>query len=209
MSIVEYIGSIVSINGKKNSCPTCWETVATRKYQRMVKEWNWQEPDEAKRDYGHLHSILTDTDYVFKDLTPEMEVTIGNRLQWFIDTPFPRYNKLPKLFVIGDRAVEIPKNVGDLSIGQNIMMRQVIDKSNYLEENIARAIAIYLQPKLDKSRFNVDRVNELEKEILEMPIHRTFALGFFLLKRANGIGSKLMRILSRILNNRWRSSKRT
>lgn len=184
------------VNGKKVKCPTCYEELITGTYQRILKEWGVDEPDVAKRDFLQLFSILTNTTFSVLHQTSHNEQTIWNAIRWYFEQPFKVSDKLPKFLEINGRIIEIPKRVGDLSFGQNVQLRQLLDKSKLLEENISAAVAVYLQPLYDNKKFDYDKAMKLEETISQMPIHLTYPVGFFLLKAVMRDGWKP--------TNKWR-----
>jgi len=183
----------IIINGNKILCPGCYEELTTGTFQRIVKEWDAEEKNIAKLDYFKLFSILTNTNYKSIDQTPENDQTIWNAIGWYVMQPFKFSTELPKILQIGERMISVPRRVGALGTGQNILLRQIIDNSKYMEENISMAVAICLQPLYDNSKFDYDRAVELEKIILEMPIYLTHPVGFFLLQTVRMDGWKHIR----------------
>lgn len=171
----------LSINGTKVKCPGCYEELTTGTFQNVFLKWDMDEPDFAKRDYFKLFSIINNIDAEIKR-TPENEAVIWDAVRWFLYQPFKFSAQLPKVLKIGDKIVTVPRSCGPLSSGQNINLKQVIDKSHFMEEGISKAVAICLQPIYDESKYDYDRAMELEKSILEMPIYLTHPVGFFLLQ---------------------------
>lgn len=220
------------LNGRPYQCATCKEELTTDQYQRILKEWGIDQPDLMKRDWLKLFCILTNSNFPAVNMTKEVEQAIWECVAWVLawDLRFPA--ELPKVFEIGDRILSLPKKVGACSFGQNVILKQVIDRSKYIEENIAMATAVYLTPeyfgeldndkKLRPAEFTAEKARELEKEILKMPAHLVYPVGFFLLNRANQSGMRfskrssptqrslkqsLKRMLPRLL--RWRNSQNT
>lgn len=171
------------VNGHKKTIPSCYEEVSTRHYQQMVKEWIDDKPI-AEKDYFKLFCILTDTNFKSFQASSVNEATIWNAIRWTVEQNFQFSDVFPKVLKIGDKLITLPKKVGALSIGQNIHLRQLLDKSKYVEENLSMATAIYLQPLIDNSKFDYDRAVEIEKEIAEMPAYLIRPVGFFLLTNA-------------------------
>ena len=178
----------VKLNGKQYKIPSTWQEVTVRQYVRILKEWE-PEKDIADRDYFILLKIITNERFAGMENTLENQVTLTSLLGWVVTEPFKFSETLPKVLQIGDRAYNIPEDPRDLSIGQNIHLRRdYIDKAKILEENISMATAIYLQPTIDNSLFQMKRAVEISKQIDEMPISLIYPIGFFLLKRALGFG---------------------
>jgi hypothetical protein len=206
----------VRLDGKKIACPSCYEQLKTGVYQRAISEWEHEKP-LIERDFFKLFSILTETDF---NIVPsvENEQTIWNAVQWFVTEAFRFSSGLPKVIQIGDKIVDVPPKIGALSIGQNILLRQAIEKCKYAEESISNAMAICLQPLYNDGPFNPAKVDPLERLISEMPIYLTHPIGFFFLQTAGITGRKhtskwhrlrdnLKQTLSRLLPRwqRWRS----
>lgn len=197
------------INCNKVLIPGCYEELSTGLFQRIVKQWDgFKEPDPAKRDYFRLFCIMVGMDFKSSELSSGVKVSMENAIDWFAFQPYKFPTELPKVLKLGKQIIAIPRNIGELGIGQNIFLRQIIDKSETLEECISMAVATYLQPIYDNGKFDTARVEQLEKEIAEMPIHLTHPIGFFLLKRAARSGWKPGSVWRRILHNLKQSLKR-
>lgn len=178
----------VKINGKTYQCVTSFQEMKTRHYVRVLKEWD-QDKDVAERDYFKLLSILTDTNYIRTDSAVENDITIMDCVGWVITQPFEFDKELPKVMEVSGKIIEVPRDPASLSIGQNIHLRRdYIDKSVLIEESMAIATAIYLQPIIDNGKFSMARARELAKTVDEMPISIVYPIGFFLLKRASTFG---------------------
>lgn len=161
-------------------------------YLRIIKEWD-QDIDIADRDYFKLLKILTGANFIGFEKTIENDLSIINAVGWVITQPFEFSKTPPKVLAIAGKKIDIPQDISELSIGQNIHLRRdYIDKSQALEENIAIAAAIYLQPIIDGGPFKIKRAEALAKEIEEMPINLIYPIGFFLLNRAMTFGMPSM-----------------
>lgn len=184
----------VSIN-KTNvgSIPTSYWEMKARVYESIYRHWNMEPPLE-ERDYVHLFNLLLDSpEKKFKiEDSVEAEEKIWHLVRWVVEET-PRFAEhVPKTFYLGGKEVEIPEDVGALSIGQNIVMRQMLDKGKYLNEFISMAVAIYLQPLIDGTKFVKARALKLYEEVADMPTKDVYPLGFFLLMRANKDGLRPM-----------------
>jgi hypothetical protein len=197
------------LNGEKKKIPGCYPELSTGTYQQVYKKWDgFKEPDLVKRDYFKLSCIISGSNFKDYELSTEQKVTLENTVSWFVDKPLVFNGDIPKVLAIGDKVLTIPKDIGSLSIGQNIFLRQQIEQSKYLEENISIAVATYLQTIYDNAKFDSDRVIELEKIIRELPITHTYQVGFFLLNRAWPNGRMLGIEWRQILSNLKQKSKR-
>lgn len=200
------------LNGKGYDCPSCWEQVTVSQHKQIL---NWDTDKELHdRNFFKLFCILTGTDFNAFDCTPENEVTIWNAIKWAIETPFPD-NELPKALQVGERSIMIPKDLGLCAIGQNIIMRQILESGKVFTSNegkiidydcYAQAVAIYCQPLLDEAKFDYVKAKELIAVINQMPIYLIRPIGFFLLNRVVESGRKPMRnwlqtLISRIVRS--------
>lgn len=199
----------VTLNGQSHDIAECYERLSTRHYQNIISKWDVDEPEIANRDYFKLLCILTDTNFGAFERSSENEDTVYNAVGWVVNQPFSFSTDLPKVLVIGDKTIEVPKRIGTLSIGQNIILKRIIDNSRFVEENIAAAVSVYLQPLYDGRDFNYDRAMELKALVEEMPIYLTHPIGFFLLRRAATSGWKPKRKWLQILSNLSSNLSRT
>jgi hypothetical protein len=203
---------VVTLNGKRYDIPGCYEELKVKHY-RQILNWETDKPIH-ERNFFKLFCILSETQFTEFKASAENEQTIWNCVRWIIEQPFQFSNDVPKVLQIGDKIVSIPKNLGSLSIGQNIIMRQILESAKaYMDKDgkvydydcYDKAVAIYLQPLVDESKFDWDKAQELAKVIDEMPIYLIRPIGFFLLGRAIEDGKRQTRNLrqtqsSRILN---------
>lgn len=189
----------IFLNGERHKCPSCYEELKTGTYQRIVKEWDYEKPQE-ERDYLHLFGILTGSDFTKISDSSEVQVTLRNAIGWFVDTAFKPWDK-PQYLELFELPIQIPEQVGSLSIGQNIALKQHLASCKFIEEAISMAIAIYLQPIIDGKKFSLKRAKAIEPEIRELPIYRTHAIGFFLLSSVMKTGSGTKSLWQRILRS--------
>jgi hypothetical protein len=174
---------VLSVNDLRVPCPICWEETTTAQYQRVkaVKE----------ADLIKLFSALLDLNIqvVEEANADEIETVIYQVASYLLNSPeYFREYPVPINFSVGKNSVIVPRKVESLTVAQTMYLRQQFKEGDYLEQYISLAIAVYLQPLIDGSKFHVERALELEKQIARMPIEDTFPLGFFLLKRLNRYG---------------------
>lgn len=207
---------VVKLNDIKYECPVCWEEVKVKHHQRMISEWDASK-QIADRDYFKLFTILTDSDFKQFHSTAVNEVTIWNAIRWVIEQPFKFSNEMPKALQICGKSIVLPTKVGDLSIGQNIHLRQAIDQSQALFDdkgniveysNYSLAVAIYLQPLIDGKKFDYERALEVEKDILEMPAYKIRPIGFFIAANVLKYGRMPVRNWLKTLANHIKTRRR-
>lgn len=198
----------LKLNGKPTDCPTSYDELNTETYQRIFKEWDLQK-ELHERDFFKLFCILTGSPFTQVDQSPENEAAIWELTRWVIEQNYT-FTEAPEYIEIEGKKLSIPENIGSLSIGQNIILKQLLEKSKYLEESISMAMAVYLQPIYHESKFNYQKALEIERVIKRMPIKDTYQVGFFLLSRALKDGQKhssnwhlIQKHLSKKLKRMW------
>jgi hypothetical protein len=200
----------IKLNGTHFKCASCLEELKVKHYLKILKEWD-NDTDIADRDYFKLLNILTDGKFSGYDKTIENDITIFDLVGWVITQPLTFEKKPPKGFVFEyqHRPIPIPEDISELTIGQNIHLRRdYIDKSTFIEENIAISTAIYLQPIIDGKKFNIKRAEEICREIENMPVHKVYPLGFFLANRAKKFGMPSALTWSRIRTSLGRTLRK-
>jgi hypothetical protein len=188
---------VINLNGTKKDIPVCFEELTTRQYEMLIPELA---KDMENRDHFKIFNIIAGTNFSSYNVTSEIEVTIWNAIKWIYEQPFP-LNEMPKVLTFKGNNITLPKNVKALSIGQNVALKQLVVKAQYLEENISSAVAIYLQPIIDGAKFNSERVDEIKKEVDQMSCVLIRPIGFFLLKSASTHGSGQMSYSKKMLNS--------
>ena len=211
-----------STRGKeKVLIPEYWGEVTTRQYQKMHSDWD-------ANDLVKLFSILTGIEYktLFEKRDTELEYALIEATRFIYDTePAFKKAKPPPFITIHKRKVRIPKKLGQLSIGQNIIIRQRMDGAKTFEELISIACAVYLQPfydteavgvtkkigkhfektvEIQDGKFNYEKALALEEKILELPISETYPIGFFLLRPQMSYGRNIIKRLRRTITLLWR-----
>ena len=199
---------VINLNGIRKDIASCYEQLTTRKYELLIPEFAVETKD---RDHFKIFQILAGTDFKDYHATSENEVTIWNAIRWLYEQPFEF--EMPKVLRIiegeKNRLVTIPKDITKLSIGQNIVLKQIVARSKYLEENLSAACSVYLQPLFDEAKFDEDRAQELKKTIEEMPVYLIRPIGFFLLMHASKTGRRQTSLWQKILNNLRQNSGAT
>lgn len=206
---------MIELNGERYVMPSCYEELKTKHYCRIHSEWDLDKPEE-QRDYFKLFCILSDSDFKSFVPTNENEVTIWNAIAFVINQPFKFTEEIPKALEVGEKNLSIPRKIEMQSIGQNIILKQQINKVKSFEACIGIATAIYLQPEWSGTKFDFDKAMELKEIIDEMPAYLIYPIGFFLLKGAMSYGkpsqngtshttsSRILKTLNRLLG--WHKS---
>lgn len=186
------------LNGKRADCPQSFEELNARTYQRIFKDWDLTK-EILERDYFKLLCILTDKSFDRFERTPENMVAIEELTRWVVETQ-PNFEVI-KSFTYNQKTIEIPDDLGALPIGQATLLKQRMDQTKFLDENICFAAAVYLQPLFDESKPNLKSILEWEKKFEELPITEIFSVGFFLLSHAKKSSSGRQSVWQKIKNN--------
>lgn len=196
----------IHINDKRGYIPSCWEEVTVWQY---IKILDWEpDKDVADRDYVKLLNILTGDKFAGMEDTIENEITLIDAVGWVVFSQFAFSKEIPKVLQGSTWTVDVPTNIRELSIGQNIHVRREIEKCKVLEQAIPIATAIYLQPLIDKTKFDLNRAKEIAKEIEQMPIYLIHPIGFFLLNHVLTPGRSSVKTWPRVNFNLNKMLKR-
>lgn len=189
-----------SSKSKTISVPVRWEEVTVGLFQKIAKEWNG--------DRLSLFSILTglNADHLQHSTDPLVqEAFIGATRFVFEQNINWSGLPLPSTLEIAGKTVTIPKNVGRLSLGQNIAIRERMEEVQssrkaddlkvffvegfMFDEMLSFAIATYLQPLVDGGQYDDELAEVIERDVLKMPILKAYALGFFFLNQLRNFGA--------------------
>jgi hypothetical protein len=161
------------------SVPLSWDETPTGLFQRYVKEWDGA--DRIK-----LFCIQTGYDETtVRTSTSESLSDIIERCTDYVflnNADFSRL-PLPKVVIIGNKALLIPKDIEEMTIEQNMVLKNAMAGSTDLRELISLACAVYLQPIYDNAPFDHTSYKNLQAFIDACPITDTYPIGFFLLNR--------------------------
>ncbi len=184
----------LKINKKKVKVPSCWEEVTTKQYIELVMSTDHE-------DYIAPFAILVgmDINKIKQTKSYDLENTIFSVID-FLGQGVEAWKEkeLPKFIRVNEKLIEIPTKLGLLTLAQSIALRTRIDSVEYLDEAIAYACAIYLQPLYDDGPFDRDKAAKLEEHILKMPIVDTYPVGFFFLEKYLDYGNPLTRAFNLI-----------
>ena len=204
---------VKSSSGKRTVyLPEWWGEVTTDQYQRLVTEWD-------ACDLVKLFSIMSGIDAkVLSDThDPDLEAALFESVRFVYDTkPVFKETKAPPFVTIEGKKIKIPRKLGILSIGQNIMVRQRMDTAKTFDDLLSITMAIYLQPLYDGAEveryggvtikpaaFDYDRAMVLHDKILALPISEVYPVAFFLLSPLMKSGTSSTNLISRMFTQLW------
>lgn len=172
-------------------CPVDWREMTLDIFQRLYRERN--EGDDPVR----IFSILTDTSYeqLWNEQSEILEAEIYRAVA-FVKNAAQTFRAKPgkdEVIRIGGKKVAYPTKLDKLTVGQNFMIRSKLAQAEKdkqpLETLISYAAAVYLQPIADQAPFDVERVKEIEQELLTRNIYDVYPIGFFWLSKLNNSGA--------------------
>jgi hypothetical protein len=172
----------IYVNESKVRVPLGWHEVSTELYQKIKAI---EEPNIIK-----LFSAVIGLDeaVISESRREELELAMFQVASFAFTEEDFRNDPIPSVWKISDKEIRIPQKLEALTIEQNLLLRQRLTQTKFIEQCISYATAVYLQPLVDGGKFNAERVPELEAIILSMPIEKTFPVGFFLLRRLQNFG---------------------
>lgn len=161
--------------------------------ETFIKVQSW----DGKEDL-QLFTMVTGIPYATlnNNVQKSLENYIGAAISW-INQPLDLDNlPLPAEITIHGKPVQVPKDLGDLTIGQKMYASQELRKivgektGEVSKEMILRQIpvllSIYLSPLYFKQDFDVDRCNDFKVQIVpKLPILEAWPIYDFFLKKLN------------------------
>lgn len=198
----------LTFNGKAGDAPNSYNDLTLGQFQDIYAKWELEKPVE-ERDFYKLFCILNPRFSEVKH-SPENEEAVWILTSWVIleAIPYSKENIL-KMITIYGKQIELPEKIGQLSIIQNVVLIQLLEKAKYLEECLTMALAVYLQPLFDGKKFSLKRAQELEKLVRQLPASEVYGTAFFIVKSAQRNGTLPSSTLRPILNNLKLKLKRT
>ena len=103
----------------------------------------------------------------------------------------PKWNDLPLIDILQVEGIgyKIPKKIGDLMLGQKIMLTNIVTEDSNIMDVIPKVIAIIMQPYIDKKAnknkliYSHERVSVLQKKILKSDALTCYSLATFFFRK--------------------------
>lgn len=190
----------IKLNGKAYRCKTRRAELTCSDLERIYSEWDIHlHPTE--RDYAHLVCILSGIPkFEDKNLGQSAQEAIWLAVKDILPELFSFGANVPESLTIDGRKLVVEANPRLHSTGANIVLRQAIDKTKYLQQSLSIACAVYLQPQYDGvDKFDSKSALRLQQTIKRLPAEEVYGLGFFILRRAALSGQSLQHVLYRTL----------
>jgi len=178
--------------------PTTYSEVKTGTFQKLIEGWDGK---FNPKSLVVLYSILTNTKFtdISTSKSSKLEIAIY-KVVGFIAAEDLNQLKTPETFTYKGRIIKLPKRLERLTVGQNLRVKQVLMKDFRL--CISTITAVYLQPLIDESEYNDDRVEELALEIEEYPITLTYPMASFFIEQLVISGTRWQNLTNRSLSMR-------
>jgi len=159
--------------------PASWRELTLEQLIRLETEWDRESPLA-------LFAIITGLDIQLLENSREkgLEDTMLAICAFAYDQP--QWDNLPKPehFEIAGKIYKAPKNIEEKLLGQKIRVSQIVIKAGEdLLTQLPKIIAIYMQEVID-GKYDGNKVDDLEKEILKSPAMDAYGLGRFFFRKS-------------------------
>lgn len=199
------MGAVVKTNKAVYRGPAHWGEMTMRQYVKLGKDW-WDRTDLTQG----IASVVGIEYNVFSAMS---DVVLNQLLVVFaylgVD---PKYRelKVPDSIVIepGARVIVLPKKITSLSIGQNMMVRRKLEEVELIDQAVAYALAVFIEPLISGKPFNSDNVDQIEQLLLDMPANAVYPAGFFVCGHVVKRGTTLLQRIARTLHSFPRPTNR-
>lgn len=156
-------------------------------------------------DYVKGFSKITGVDYdiISRSKSKKLYRTLFDVIGWTGQEVDWEHLKAPEYLTIKGKDIQIPKKIGEQSLGQKILVHEAMIRSKSLNEVLPVALATYLDPLYHGSEFDRSRAVKFEGEIKKLPVLEAYPAGIFFLTRSqsprNFGTSVLLHLLARSL----------
>ena len=172
-----------TLESHKYKLPTNWTEITIATYQRMVTV---QDGDLSPL---RILAALSGADYqALADSKADLAMHTREALTFWA-AEVPNFLKLPlrDKYSFRGKFYDRPKNIELERMGQKIMLQQKMQEAKDVNQCLAFAIALYMQPILDDDKFDEKRIPELEQEVLAMKVLDLYPLALFFSQNLIGL----------------------
>lgn len=172
----------LQIEGQKKiriTSPASWRELTLGQLIDMETKWDGN-------NIVDLFSIVTGVD--IKDIknstTQGLEDTMLAICSFALNQPNWESLPRPEKIQIGEKFYDTPKSIERKMFGQKLMVSQmVIKEGKDLMLKLPKIIAIYMQPIIE-GEFDDERLEAIEKQLLNSPAMDCYALGLFFFQKS-------------------------
>ncbi len=159
--------------------PESWRETTCGLFQRYINEWD-------KVDRIKLFCIQTgfQEDKVRNAKSAKLDEIIDacTDYVWYNPIDFDKI-PMPEVIIVGNKTMLLPKDIEEMTIEQNMIVKDAMKGCTDLRELLSLAVSVYLQPQYDDAPFDLNSAKVLEGMVKEMSILDVYPIGFFLLNR--------------------------
>ncbi len=162
----------------RQEIPESWEECSLGMWLRLS---SWDGVDYVK---GFSKIVGVDYDIISRSKSKKLYRTLFDVVSWTGDQVDWEHLETPEYLTIGEKDIQIPKNIGEQSLGQKILVHEAIIRSKNMNEVLPVALATYLDPLYYGSEFDRARAVKFEEQIKELPVLEAYPAGIFFLTKS-------------------------
>jgi hypothetical protein len=170
----------------KVTYPDSWDEITLDQFMKIEKL--------GIADPLTLFSILAGVELDFASgLDQELEPLVWDSVYFlFGESPDWKEAKCPKMFIIDGKPYAIPK-IEKQTLGQSVMVTQLVNNSETLFEVIPEMLAIYFQPLVTGGKFDREKIDIVRQSILKSTAVDCMGVANFFLRKP-----KLLRLITQV-----------
>ena len=180
----------------KVEVPESWEECSLGMWLRLS---SWDGSDYVK---GFSKIVGVDYDIISRSKSKKLYRILFEVIAWTGEEVDWEHLKTPEHLTIGGKKIKMPKNIGDQSLGQKILVHEAM-LGGSLNEVLPVALATYLDPLYYGKEFDRSRAVKFEEVVKNLPVLEAYPAGIFFLTRSQkpqSFGTNaLLRLLARSL----------
>jgi hypothetical protein len=173
------------IGGKSVPIPSGWQELTVLHMQKISAL-----PEHEKTDLCRMLEIFTGIEYKiwFNAELSELNVAqLTTALEWTKDAIDMNTLEMPKSLMIGDKAIDVPKDLAVKTLGQKQRFEQValpaLESNKSLVGSMAELLAIYIQPLYTGANFNPDNIDDVIRKCEQLKAVDAYPVVAFFLRK--------------------------
>lgn len=157
--------------------PESWKECTLGMWIRIS---NWDGVDYVK---GFSKIIGVDYDIISRSKSKKLYRTLFQIIEWTGEKIDWEHLPVPKYLDIGEKTIEVPKHLGEHTLGQKILVHETMMTSEDVTEALPTALAVYFDPLYHSKEFDRDRAIKFEAQMKELPVLEAYPVAVFFLTR--------------------------
>lgn len=157
--------------------PESWQECSLGMWIRLSA---WDGKDYVK---GFSKIIDVDYDIISRSKSKKLYRMLFEVISWtgnFIDW---KNLQTPEYLTIGEKDIQMPRDIGEFSLGQKILVHEAMLNTENINEVLPVALAVYLDPLYHGEDFDRDRAIKFEEQMKALPVLEAYPAGIFFLTR--------------------------